>query len=68
VQGVKPLKKTESVNEDPIGNESVTSDQLVNAMPGHIFLRTTQMYIVLQILFQAMTCLSLQDIKRCFEF
>ena len=44
-------KNTESVNEDPIGNESVTSDQLVNAMPGHIFLRTTQMYIVLQIVF-----------------
>ena len=27
-------KKTENVNEDPIGNEIVTSDQLVNAMPG----------------------------------
>ena len=27
-------KKTENANEDPIGNEIVTSDQLVNAMPG----------------------------------
>ena len=27
-------KTTENVNENPIGNEIVTSDQLVNAMPG----------------------------------
>ena len=29
---VKKKKKTENVNEDTIGNEIVTSDQLVNAM------------------------------------
>ena len=27
-------KKTENVNEDTIGNEIVTSDQLVNAIQG----------------------------------
>ena len=30
-------KKTENVNEDTIGNEIVTSDQLVNAMQGTFF-------------------------------
>jgi hypothetical protein len=30
-------KKAENVNEDTIGNEIVTSDQLVNAMQGIFF-------------------------------
>jgi hypothetical protein len=31
------LKKSENVNEDTIGNEIVTSDQLVNAIQGTFF-------------------------------
>jgi hypothetical protein len=33
-KGIMSRKKTENVNEDTIGNEIVTSDQLVNAMQG----------------------------------
>jgi hypothetical protein len=33
-EGIMTRKKTENVNEDTIGSEIVTSDQLVNAMQG----------------------------------
>ena len=33
-EGIMSKKKTENVNEDTIGNEIVTSDQLVNAIQG----------------------------------
>jgi hypothetical protein len=49
-----------NVNEDPIGNEIVTSDQLVKDE----VLITVGCPKDLQV----MTCLSLQDIKRCSEF
>jgi hypothetical protein len=33
-EGIMSRKKNRNVNEDTIGNEIVTSDQLVNAMQG----------------------------------
>ena len=44
-EGIMSRKKPENVNEDTIGNEIVTSDQLTSKCNArHIFLRTIQMY------------------------